>query len=98
MSFDWLVQFAKDIQVASRSLRKNPGFTITALVTLALGIGVNTTAFTLLNRLLLRSLPFIATHRLVQIWSTSPQGPSSAQTQADYLDLRAQNSVFEDVA
>jgi putative ABC transport system permease protein len=97
-SFDWLRQFAKDIQFAGRSLRKNPGFTITALVTLALGIGVNTTAFTLLNRLVLRPVPFADTHRLVQIWSTSPQGPSSAQTQGDYLDLRAQNTVFEAVA
>ena len=94
----WWEQLGKDFLLAGRTLRKNPGFTITVLVTLALGIGINTTAFTLLNRLLLRPLPFTATHRLVQIWSTSPQGPSNAQTQGDYFDLRAQDSVFTDVA
>jgi len=46
------------MKYALRQLAKNPGFTIVALATLALGIGVNTTAFTALNRLLLQALPF----------------------------------------
>jgi putative ABC transport system permease protein len=83
---------------ALRQLAKNPGFTVFALVTLALGIGVNTTAFTTLNRLLLQSLPYRDADRLVLIWGTSPRDSEMAQTPGDFVDEREHNTVFESMA
>ena len=81
-----------------RQLAKNPGFTVVALATLALGIGVNTTAFTALNRLLLQALPFRDPGRLVQIWATTPQQGFVPQAPGDYVDECDQNTVFDNVA
>ena len=86
------------IKYAFRQLVKNPGFTVVALATLALGIGVNTTAFAVLNRLLLQSLPFRDADRLVQIWGTTPQWKFMPQSPGDYFDQRDSNTVFESVA
>src|SRR5208283_3872195 len=86
------------MKIAIRQLCKSPGFTFVALLILALGIGVTTTAFTVLNRLLLQGLPFRDPGRLVQIWATLPQVPEMAQTPGDYFDMREQNTVFDDVA
>ncbi|MGA2015993.1 MAG: ABC transporter permease [Opitutaceae bacterium] len=86
------------MRYALRQLAKNPGFTAFALATLALGIGVNTTAFTALNRLLLQSLPFRDPGRLVQIWSSTSQQGYWAQSPGDYIDECDQNTVFENVA
>ncbi|HVU15607.1 MAG TPA: ABC transporter permease [Candidatus Didemnitutus sp.] len=83
---------------ALRQLRSNPGFTAIALVTLALGIGVNTTAFTVLERLLLQSLPFRDADTLVQIWPKTPRDGRDGFAPADYFDLKDQNSVFTEVA
>jgi putative ABC transport system permease protein len=83
---------------ALRQLAKNPGFTIVALITLALGIGVNTTAFTLLNRLLLQALPFREPERLVQVWTTMPRSEYAGTAPADYFDEKEQNTVFTDMA
>jgi putative ABC transport system permease protein len=85
------------MRFALRQLAKSPGFMFTALVTLALGIGVNTTAFTALNRLLLQALPFREPERLVQIWGTSPRNDFGGISPGDYFDLRDDNTVFEDV-
>ncbi len=87
-----------DMRIALRSLLKTPGFTIIALVTLALAIGVNTTQFTVLNRLLFFSQPFPEPGRLVQVWSTTPQWQSGSISPGDFLDLRDQNTVFERTA
>ena len=83
---------------ALRQLIMSPGFSVVALVTLALGIGVNTTAFTVLNRLMLQSLPFHEPQTLVQISATTAHGGNMLVTPADYFDLQAQNTVFTDVA
>jgi predicted permease len=85
------------MRFALRQLAKSPGFMFTALATLALGIGVNTTAFTALNRLLLQALPFREPDRLVQIWGTAPRNDYQGISPGDYFDLRDDNSVFEDV-
>ncbi len=61
------------MQIAFRQLLKTPGFTVVALLTLALGIGVNTSVFSVLNYLMLGSQPYPEVDRMVQIWSTTPQ-------------------------
>lgn len=81
-----------------RQLVKSPGFTLTALVTLALGIGLNATAFTVLNRLLLQSLPFRDTSSLVRVWGTSAQSKELSQSPGDYFDERDQSTVFQALA
>jgi hypothetical protein len=86
------------MRYALRKLAASPGFMIVALVTLALGIGVNTTAFTVLNRLMLQALPYHDPASLVQLWSTSPRWGNIPNAPADYFDEREQSTVFTDIA
>jgi predicted permease len=86
------------MRFALRQLAKNPGFTVVALLTLALGIGVNTTSFSVLNRLLLQALPYREPGRLVRIYASTPQNPLMEQSPGDYFDLCRQNTVFDGVA
>jgi putative ABC transport system permease protein len=86
------------MRFALRQLAKNPGFTVVALLTLALGIGVNTTAFTILNRLLLQSLPFQDPARLVQVWAAEPRDDTAGHAPADFFDEQEQNTVFSGMA
>jgi predicted permease len=65
-----LERFTRDVKHGARSLRKNPGFTIIAVLTLALGIGANTAIFSLVDALMLQPLPFSASDQLVRIYST----------------------------
>ncbi len=82
-----------------RWLRKSPGFTLVAVASLAIGIGFNTALFTIVDALLFKPLPVAAPDRLVDIFtSASGFGPFSTSSYPDYLDLRAQNDVFEDIA
>ncbi|HEY4245251.1 MAG TPA: ABC transporter permease [Lacunisphaera sp.] len=90
----WLENLWKDFRSGGRSLAKSPGFTVVALITLALGIGVNTSAFSVLNRLLLRSLPYPELERLVRIYSTTPNWQFGSISPGDFCDLRDQNAVF----
>jgi putative ABC transport system permease protein len=83
---------------ALRQLAKNPGFTSVALATLALGIGVNTTAFTMLNRLLLQSLPYRDPGSLVQVWSNVARNGYVGTSAGDFFDEKEQNTVFVDMA
>jgi ABC-type antimicrobial peptide transport system permease subunit len=83
-----------DLRVAFRQLRKSPGFTVTAIVTLALGIGANAVVFSVLNALVLRpvNVPNAQNLYTVQL----PQGPS--QSYLNYLDLRDRSRSFESLA
>lgn len=83
---------------ALRSLLKSPGFTTIALLTLALGIGVNTSMFTLLNTLLLQDVPFASPGELVRVFRTSPQSRSWPHSVANFLDVQAQNKSFAGLA
>jgi len=88
-----------DLRFAFRQLLKRPGFTAVAVLTLALGIGVNTTIFSLVNALLLRPLPFKEPTLLVFLDENNKrQGfDRLAISYPDYLDWRQQNTVFEDI-
>src|ERR1044071_7121139 len=89
-----------DIRFGLRILLKQPGFTIVAVITLALGIGANTAIFSLVNSILLRPLPFREPDRVVRMMQASPKlGLSSwGVSQADFAAYRDQNRSFESVA
>jgi predicted permease len=86
-----------DLKHSLRSYRQTPGFTLTALATLALGIGVNTAVFSVVNAVLLKPIPFAEPDRLVAFMSVFPGGPSMACSPAKFQHYREQTSVAEDV-
>jgi putative ABC transport system permease protein len=87
-----------DLRFAFRQLLKNPGFTIVAVLTLALGIGANTAMFSVLNILLFRPLPYPNAERIVRVFRTSPHSRSWPHSAANFVDYREQNKVFEHIA
>jgi len=84
-----------DLIYAIRQLTKNPGFTAVALVTLALGIGINVTAFTLVSVILYRMPPYPQPERLVSVYSTTSQAQFSQIAPANARDVVRQATVFE---
>ncbi|MGI8732774.1 MAG: ABC transporter permease [Pyrinomonadaceae bacterium] len=89
----------RDIRYGVRSLLKRPGFTMIALIAIALGIGANTAIFSLVNAVLLRPLPFAEPERLVWVWGNISNGSNRASVSPlDYLDYRQQNTTFEQFA
>lgn len=90
----------QDLGYAWRMLRKNPGFTVVAVLTLALGIGANTAIFSLVNSVILKPLPYKDAERLVIIWEQNPHRGwyQNIVSMANFLDWRRQNHVFTDLA
>lgn len=90
-----------DIRFGVRLLRKSPGFTLAAVASLGLGIGFNTSIFAVLDAVLLRPLPVVEPHRLVDIYTSGTDGDTYATNSLpDLVDFRAQTqaTVFEDIA
>src|SRR5437016_4374944 len=89
----------QDLRYALRSIRRIPAFAAAAALTLALGIGANTAIFTIIERVLLRPLPYRDPTRLVEIWNTYPpmipQGPNSA---GDFRDFQQRAHTFSGMA
>lgn len=92
-----------ELRYSFRSLLKHPGFTVVAVLTLALGIGANTAIFSLVNAVLVKPLPFPDPDRLVMVWENNPSFSSPGNQHSEpapgtYADWKAQQSVFEDMA
>ena len=89
-----------DIRYAARTWRRSPGFTAVAVATIALGIGANTTMFSIVNALLLRPLPFNQPDRLMTLWQGQVKDPTSFNINSlpNYRDWIARNRSFADLA
>ena len=88
----------KDLRYALRWLRRSPGFALVAIMSLGLGIGVNTAMFSLVDAVLLRPIPVTDPGSLVDVFTSSSDGDEYATTSfPDFLDLKAQNAVFSDM-
>src|SRR5260370_42212313 len=94
-----MLTLLRDLRYSFRTLRKMPGFTVVALLVLALGIGANTAIFSVVNSVVLRPLPYPGADRLALIWETDlkdgiqREGPSSP----NFLDWKEQSQSFEDM-
>ena len=91
------------MRYAFRVLRKNPGFTLAAAITLALGIGANSAIFSVLNAMLLRAMPFRDPQRLAMVWEANPALDSLVAERVqtclqNFLEWRDQNRVFDGMA
>jgi putative ABC transport system permease protein len=95
-----LESFIMDVRYGMRSLLKKPGFTITAVVALALGIGANTAIFSVINGVLLRSLSYANPDKIVMVWEQSARsnGQKNVISPANFLDWKAQAKSFEHLA
>ncbi len=96
----WLERFIQDLRYGLRMLRRTPGFTAVAVLTLALGIGANTAIFSVINAVLLRPLPYRDPDRLVLVKESLPKTDwlLLSASPAEFLDYKEGNQVFSDIA
>ena len=92
--------FFQDVRHALRMLRRSPAFTLTAIITLALGIGANSAIFSVASGVLLRPLPYPAAERLAMVWMDNSRISlrEDWHSYPDYADYRTQSTTFEDIA
>ncbi len=88
----------QDVRYGFRTLRQSPGFTIVAILTLALGIGANTAIFSFVDAILLRPLPYADANRIVRVLEKPPGGTRNGISTLNYLDWKTQNTVFDAMA
>ena len=93
-----MTSVSQDVRYSLRMLLKHKGFTVVAVLTLALGIGVNTAMFSVLNTFLFRALPYPQSAQLVRVFRTSPHSQSWPHSAANFFDQHDQNTVFEKMA
>src|SRR5687767_12962984 len=93
-------KFLQDLRYAVRSLRRQPSFALTAVLTLALGIGATTAIFSVVNAVVLRPLPYHEPDRVVMVWMDNrPMNMAEdIHSWPNYADLRAQKSTFQALA
>jgi putative ABC transport system permease protein len=96
----WLDHLWQDVRYGVRALRKSPGFTTVAILTLALGIGANTAIFSVVDAVLLRPLPYREANRLVYLYENGHREGFAREdfTPANYLDCKTEIRAFADVA
>jgi putative ABC transport system permease protein len=97
---NWLHSVMSDCRYGARQFHKNLGFTLVAVLTLALGIGANTAIFSVINSVLLRPLPYHDPDDLVMLWESNSQhvNPHNTVSPPNFLDWQSRNSVFSSMA
>ena len=93
-----MTSLSQDVRHSLRMLLKHKGFTVVAVLTLALGIGINTAMFSVLNTFLFRSLPYPQSERLIRVFRTSPHSQSWPHSAGNFFDQHDKNTVFEKMA
>src|SRR6204780_4871532 len=90
---------ANELLQSLRGVRRNPGFAVLSIVTLALGIGISTAVFSVVNGVLLQPLQFPEPDRIVRVNTRTTGYPNgSKMTGGDFVDVRAQNQVFDAIS
>ena len=93
-----MISVSQDVRYSLRLLFKHKAFAVVSALTLALGIGINTAMFSVLNTFLFGSLPYPQSEQLVRVFRTSPHSDSWPHSAANFFDQRQQNTVFEKMA
>jgi putative ABC transport system permease protein len=95
---EWLDDLRFDLRHGARTLRRSPGFTVVALVTLSLGIGVTTAMYSALERTLLARLPYAEPDRVLRLYSFNDMNPRGQAAAGDFVDFRVTQRSFTDIA
>ena len=93
-----MTSVSQDVRYSLRQLLNHKGFAIVSVLTLALGIGINTAMFSVLNTFLFGSLPYPQSERLIRVWRVSPHSQNWPFSNANFFDQHDQNTVFEKMA
>ncbi len=94
----WLERLAQDLRYGARTLLRSPGFAVVAVLTLALGIGINTALFSVVNGVLLSPLPYPHPEQLVSVFESKPHFKKGSFSYLNFLDLQQQNRTLSAIA